>query len=88
MKLIKYLTIVSLLSTSFSFSLAAGEGEVIESVSFQRVKRELWAFGPEFSAPQTGQRSIQQQKEQLGTTETSEVPEELARALLKYSVEL
>lgn|GEM_PF-5153782 len=90
MKLTKSSTIVFIL---FSMLCLSGHSqEAVQSDSFQRVKQELWAFGPT-SQPlvKSDQQARDQEsldREHAQSPDQEYVPEELTRALIKYSVDL
>lgn len=89
-KLFNKLTIAFIFTNLLCLSVYAENG--VQSPSFQQVKQELWAFGPE------AQLTDHQKKEPENTPSKKEahvhheapekIPEELSRALVKYSVEL
>lgn len=89
MKLIKFSTIALFLASVLAQYGLADEG--VHTSSFQQVKLELWSFGP--NAGRLGQQERPKQEDQTEVSKLSQghsesVPEELARALMKYSVEL
>lgn len=72
--------------------LGAFAEDVVKSSSFQRVKQELWAFGPELELQdETNEKAEKRPSKDAShaqQTTPEHIPEELSRALVKYSVDL
>ena len=90
MKLFKSSTIVFIIFNILGFNAFAEEA--VNSEPFQRVKQELWAFGPNSQLLKSPDQQVQDDDRSVtGPSENADqehVPEELTRALIKYSVDL
>lgn len=90
MRPIKRSAVVFILANVLCFGVFAEDA--VKSDSFQRVKQELWAFGPESrpldSPVKDGPKADSVEASRVEQDSPEHIPEELSRALVKYSVEL